>query len=111
MIKHENIIMKVVVVVSLLIGIAGGIQVIGSGLASSKDLINLEERVVRTLDEFQKKTSLQFDVSMLEQMNLEMASYRRLMRQNPDDYVLVEEYEKLNRARDCIKKRLEEKLN
>ena len=101
---------RAILVAMLFIGIAVGIPVIGNRIASSKDRANLEAKVVMTLDEFQKKTSLQFDVSMLEQMNLEMASYRRLMRQNPDDYVLVEEHEKLNRARDCIKKRLEEKL-
>ena len=102
---------RAIVLVMILIVIPMGIYAISGGLASSNDPTALEVKVVMTLDEFQKKTFLQFDVSVLEQMNLEMASYRRLMWQNPDDYVLVEEYEKLNKARDCIKKRLEEKLN
>ena len=98
---------KGLVTAGILVGLAAGITTCEEHIASSKDLVHLEAKVVTTLDSFQKKIFIQFDMTLLERINQELIVYRRLMRENPDDYTLVEEYERLRES----KKRVQERIN
>jgi len=106
----SDVFWKAIVTVGILVGIASGATAVSKHIASNKDLENLEVRVVTTLETFQGKIQLQFDLILLERINQEMTAYRRLMRENPDDYVLVEEYEKLRESKQLLQKRIKERL-
>lgn len=94
---------------SIIIGLSliTGILAFDSRYATSKDMEKMEQKVVKTLEQFQtnmeRKTLEQRYITLTDQMY----QYKILIKKNPKDDELKEDYQKIEQERIDVKKKLE----
>lgn len=86
-----------------------GVVTLDSRYATSEDLKKTEYQLVQTLEKFQKEMV----VDRLEQRYINLTDqvyqYKALIKKNPNDVELKEDYVKLEQERQEVKKKLENK--
>ena len=94
---------------SIIVGtsLVTGILAFDSRYATSKDVEKMEQKVVKTLEQFQtnmeRKTLEQRYITLTDQMY----QYKILIKKNPKDDELKEDYQKIEQERIEVKKKLE----
>jgi len=77
---------------------------------SEGELMASEQRQEQQLQMFQMKTNTTFDIFLLDKLNQEIMTYKRLYRENPADMEIKDMLMEAVKSRDAVKKRIEERL-
>ena len=106
--SYWKIISGVVVIFSLL----GGVWAFDDRYAKeeivAQNLQQLQQQTTQTIKQVQLKIQLQFYQMMYDNLTKEMFSYKRLLRENPNDPEIREEYERIIIERNRIKTKINE---
>jgi len=103
-IKIANI-LKVVVVISSIIA---AIWAFEDRYQTKANADEMQQQTVKTIDQLQQKINYDADVRLFDQLIQRKFLYKKLIKQNPNDQDLREEYQQILDAIKRVKERLEE---
>jgi outer membrane PBP1 activator LpoA protein len=103
-IKIINILKIVVVIVSII----GGVWAFEDRYQTKANANEVQQQTVKTIDQLQQKINYDADVRLYDQLIQRKFLYKRLIKQNPNDQDLREEYQQILDAIKRVKERLEE---
>lgn len=103
-IKIINI-LKVVIVVSSVIA---AIWAFEDRYQTKANANEIRQQTIQTIDQLQQKINYDADVRLFDQLIQRKFLYKRLIKQNPNDQDLREEYQQILDAIKRVKERLEE---
>jgi len=78
--------------------------------ANEGELLASEQRQQQKLEIFQMKTNTTFDIFLLDKLNQEIMTYKRMCREYPNDEELKDLLKEALDYRDEVKKRISERL-
>jgi len=93
-----------------IITLIGGWIAIDNFFVTASDLKALEKNTANTLESFQMRIDTSFDLFLLDKLNQEIFTYKRLIRERPNDDSLKDELNDLIKQKDKIKERVNERL-
>lgn len=94
---------------SIILGVSliTGILTIDGRYATSKELVQTEQKVIKTLEQFQANQERKNLEQRYENITDRVYDYKALIKKNPRDVELQEDYQNLLREKEAIKQKLE----
>lgn len=101
---------KLITGFAVILGLLGGVYAIDDRYAKEKtvtqSLQQFQEQTQKTYKQFQLKVQLQFYQMMYDNLTKEMFTYKRMIRENPNDQDIRDEYDRIVYERNQIKDKI-----
>jgi hypothetical protein len=97
---------KIIGGIGIVVGLISGLIAIDSRYATSKDLHNVETKLVMNLDQFSKEQSRQFKIQRYDQATDNYYRYKALEKMHPNDPMIKEDLKRIEDERNRLKDEL-----
>lgn len=105
---------KIITGLAVILGLLGGVYAIDDRYAKeelvAQSLEQFQQQTQQTYKQFQLKVQLQFYQIIYDNLTKEMFTYKRMMRENPDDQDIHEEYNRVMNERSKIMQKIQSLL-
>lgn len=98
---------KAITIIGVVVAMVAGVIALDDRYVSSKDLAQLEQKTVKTLDEFRRSQKFEYLIQRYETLNDSWIRTRMLLKAHPDDRELQEDISRISQERDDVKRQLD----